>query len=149
VPGDPERSVAGSLRETAATRTIFRPFRIQLGLAVSKHKEHLRDERTLHSQECHCHSVADLQGRCHHSDASLQAWCTVHVRRYVVEDERLCPESDTIPLLGNSGGRQLPGLAERGRHSLGYSGHSMGIGRWYRKYFGAACAQMSSKDRRH
>jgi len=149
VPGDPERCITGSLREAAATGTIFRPFRIQLGLAVSEHEKHLRDERTLHSQECHCHSGADLQGRCHRSDAALQAWCAVHVRRHVVEDERLCTESDTIPLLGDSGGGQLSGPAERGRPSFGYSGYSMGIGRWYRKYLGAAGAQMPSKGRRH
>lgn len=116
---------------------------------MSKHEEHLRNEWTLHPQECHRHEGADLQGGHNHSDAALQTGCTLHLRCHVPESEGLRTESDTVPLLGDSGRGQLSGPAERCGRSSGHSGNPVGIGRWYRKHFGATGTQMSPESRRN
>lgn len=116
---------------------------------MPKHEEHLRNERALHPQECHRHEGADLPGGHDHSDAALQTGCTFHLRCHVPESEGLRTESDTVPLLGDSGRGQLPGPAERCGHSSGHSGNSVGIGRWYRKHFGATGTQMPPESRRN
>lgn len=122
---------------------------LQPGLAMPEHEEHLRDERTLHSQECHRHQSANLQGGHDHSDAALQTGCTLHLRCHVAENEGLRAEGDTVPLLGDSGRGQLPGPAERRGLGPGHSGNPVGIRRWYRKHFGTTGAQVSSEDRRN
>lgn len=148
--GDPgEWLIVGSERQAVAARAVVRFVRPQFGLAVSKHEEHLLDERTLHRQECHCHESTGLQGRYDRGDAALQAGCAVHPGCHVLEDEGLHTEGDTIPLLGDSGRGQLRGVAERSGHSFGHPRDPVGIGRWYRKHFGATGAQMSPESRRN
>lgn len=150
MPGDPgEWFIVGGERQAIAAGAVVRLVGSQFGLAMSKHEEHLHDERTLHRQECHCHESASLQGRCDCSDAALQARCAVYPGCHVVEDEGLRTEGDTIPLLGDSGRGQLRGAAERGGHNCGHPRNSVGIGRWYRKHFGATGAQMSPESRRN
>lgn len=150
MPGDPgEWLIVDSMRQTVAARTVVRLVGSQPGLAVPKHEEHLHDERTLPSQECHCHEGASLQRRCDRGDAALQAGCTVHPGCHVVEDEGLLAEGDTVPLLGNSGRGQLSGLAECGGHNSGPPRDPLGIGHWCRKHFGATSAQMSPENRRN
>lgn len=149
VPGDPsERLVVGSVRQAVAAGAVVLLDRLQPGLAMPKHEEHLRDERTLHSQECHRHEGADLPGGHDRGDATLQTGCTLHLRCHVAESEGLRAEGDTVPLLGDSGRGQLPGPAERRRHCPGHSGNPVGVGRWYRKHFGTTGTQVSSEGRR-
>lgn len=150
MPGDfGERPVAGVLRQAAASGTVIRLVGLQPGLAVSEYEEHLPDERTLRPEKCHRHEDADLQGRCHNSVAAIQTGRAVHPGRYVAEDKGLCSEGDTVPLLGDPGGGQLSGSAERGGPGSGHSRYPVGIGRWYRKYFRTTSAQMSSKGCRN
>lgn len=149
MPGDPgERLIVGSVRQAVAAGAVILLDRLQPGLAMSKHEEHLRDERTLHPQECHWHEGADLPGGHDRSDASLQTGCTLHLRCHVTEIEGLRAESDAVPLLGDSGRGQLPGPAERRGPISRHSGNPVGVGRWYRKYFGTTGTQVSSEGRR-
>jgi len=141
--------IVSGMRQAIVAGAIVHPIRPQLGMAKRGHEEHLRDERTLHCQKCYCYESADLQGRCNRSDATLQAGCTIHSGCYVVEEEGLHSEGDSIPLLGDPRRGQLQSPAERSRHSSGHSRDLVGIGRWYRKYFGATSAQVSSQSRRN
>lgn len=150
MPGDPgEWLIVGGMREGVATGAVVHLVGSQLGLAMPKYEEHLRDERTLHPQECHCYESAGLQGGCDRSNATLQVRCAVHPGRHVVEGEGLRAESDTVPLLGDPGRGQLRGTAKCGRLSSGCPRDPVGIGRWYRKHFGATSAQMSPESRRN
>lgn len=148
VPDNPgEWIIVSDVRQAIVAGAFVRPIRPQLGMAKRGHEEHLRDERTLHSQKCYCHESADLQRRCNRSDATLQAGCAIHSGCHVVEEEGLHPEGDSIPLLGDPRRGQLQSLAERSRHDSGHPRDLVGIGRWYRKHFGATGAQVSSQSR--
>jgi len=150
VPGDPgEWIIDGGVQQAVVAGAVVQIVGPLLGLAMPKHEEHLHDERTLHPQKCHCYESTDLQRRCDLSDAALQAGCAVHPGCHVVEDEGLRADGDTVPLLGDPGRRQLRGSAERGGLSSGHPRDRVGIGRWYRKHFGATSSQMSPESRRN
>lgn len=116
---------------------------------MSKHEEHIRDQRSIHLEERDRHQGTDIRRPSDIGPAALQTGGTIYLGRPLVEVAQLRAKDRSVPLLGHSRGGELPGVAERGGHSPGHSGHPVGARCGNRQHFGATCSQVSSKGRRN